>query len=108
MGMSVGMVGVGGEERDFGFFGREGKSLPVSLLWYLYLGDVVCESKPRHLESSYSLFSLLRPAIKVLERLILPFLTIHLNLAETQHGFRKHRSATPCPIAAYSLGDIMF
>ena len=50
--------------------------------------------KVHHSGSSYCLISLLCPAIEVRKRLILPLLTIHLNLSETQHGFRKHGSMT--------------
>ena len=32
--------------------------------------------------------------INVMERLIFPFRTVDLNLEETQHSFRKHRSTT--------------
>ena len=50
--------------------------------------------KPRHLGASYRPISLLSPAAKVLERLILPQLTHHLTLADSQHGFRSTRSTT--------------
>ena len=38
--------------------------------------------------ASYRPISLLCPAVKILERLVLPYLTSHLDLADTQHGFR--------------------
>ena len=38
--------------------------------------------------------SLLCPSIKVLERLVLPYLNLHLSLFDTHHGFRKQRSTT--------------
>jgi hypothetical protein len=41
---------------------------------------------------SYRPISLLSPAIKILERLLLPTLTISLQAALTQHGFRMDRS----------------
>ena len=47
-----------------------------------------------HLGSSFRPISLFGPANKVVERLFLPFLTIHPYLAETQYSFRKHRSTT--------------
>ena len=50
--------------------------------------------KPRDLGTSYRPISLLPPAVKVLERLLLPQLTFHLPLAESQHGFRSQRSTT--------------
>ena len=43
--------------------------------------------KPRPLGTSYWSISLLCFAIKVLERLLLPYLNLHLNLSDTQHGF---------------------
>ena len=42
--------------------------------------------------NSYRPVSLLCPAIKVLERLILPSLTEHLQVPEIQHGFRSDHS----------------
>ena len=42
---------------------------------------------------SYRPISLLCPASKVLERLILPYLSV-LELSESQHGFRPQRSPT--------------
>ena len=50
--------------------------------------------KPRHLGTSFRPISLLCPGIKVLERLLLPLLSHHLTLADTQHGFRQQRSTT--------------
>ena len=41
---------------------------------------------------SYRPISLLPPAAKVLEKLLLPYLQEHLNLADHQHGFRSSRS----------------
>ena len=43
---------------------------------------------------SYRPISLLSPAAKILEALILPFLSRAVNLANHQHGFRKGRSTT--------------
>ncbi len=48
--------------------------------------------KPADKGSSYRPVSLLSPAIKILEALILPALTEAINLADHQHGFRKGRS----------------
>ena len=42
--------------------------------------------------NSYRPVSLLCPAIKILERLILPTLTEHLNVPDIQHGFRSEHS----------------
>ena len=50
--------------------------------------------KPPSSSTSYRPISLLCPAAKVLERLILPYLNDHLNLSSTQHGFRSSRSTT--------------
>ena len=50
--------------------------------------------KPPSSSSSYRPISLLCPAAKVLERLILPYLKSHLALAPTPHGFRELHSTT--------------
>jgi len=42
--------------------------------------------------NSYRPVSLLCPAIKILERLILPTMTEHLPIPDFQHGFRKNHS----------------
>ena len=47
--------------------------------------------KPKDLATSYRPISLLSPAAKVLERLILPRMAA-LDLRESQHGFRRGRS----------------
>ncbi len=48
--------------------------------------------KQSNLGPSYRPVSLLSPAIKTLEALLLPFLTEAVQLADHQHGFRKGRS----------------
>ena len=48
--------------------------------------------KPAEESTSYRPVSLLCPAIKILERLILPTLTEHLPIPDHQHGFRKQHS----------------
>ena len=50
--------------------------------------------KPPSLSSSYRPISLLCPAVKVLERLLLPHITASLQLADSQHGFRPLHSTT--------------
>ena len=50
--------------------------------------------KPASSSTSYRPISILSPAIKVLERLLLPLITPHLPLAPHQHGFRPARSTT--------------
>ena len=50
--------------------------------------------KPKGQGSSYKPISLLCPASKVLERLMLQFITPHIHLSDTQHGFRAGRSTT--------------
>ena len=57
--------------------------------------------KPLSDSSSYRPISLLSPAVKVLERLLLPALTAVIPLADTQHGFRPLHSTTTAllPIA---------
>ena len=51
-------------------------------------------NKPVGLGTSYRPISLLCPAAKVLERLLLPELNSYLPLASTQHGYRSGRSTT--------------
>ena len=48
--------------------------------------------KPANKGSSYRPVSLLSPPAKILEALILPYLTDSIELADHQHGFRKGRS----------------
>ena len=48
--------------------------------------------KPLDQGLSYRPISLLCPEIKVLERLLIPFLTTNFHLNPTQHGFRPQRS----------------
>ena len=50
--------------------------------------------KPKEQGTSYRPISLLCPASKVLERLMLNRILPHIHLADTQHGFRKGRSTT--------------
>ena len=50
--------------------------------------------KPADTGSSYRPISLLSPAAKILEALVLPYLTAAVKLADHQHGFRKGHSTT--------------
>ena len=50
--------------------------------------------KPSDQGTSYRPVSLLSPAIKILEALLLPIINAAVNLADHQHGFRKNRSTT--------------
>ena len=50
--------------------------------------------KPKEQEASYRPISLLCPAPKLLERLMLPLMIPHIHLADTQHGFRVESSTT--------------
>lgn len=50
--------------------------------------------KPPALSTSYRPISLLCPAVKVLERLVLPLLTAATTLNDSQHGFRPLHSTT--------------
>ena len=50
--------------------------------------------KPSDIGSSYRPISLLSPAAKILEALVLPYLTATIKLASHQHGFRKGHSTT--------------
>ena len=49
-------------------------------------------NKPSNISDSYRPVSLLCPAIKILERLLLPTLTDNLEVPVFQHGFRKNHS----------------
>ena len=53
---------------------------------------VLKPGKPPHKSTLYRPISLLYPAVKVLERLLLPALNEHLAPANHQHGFRRQRS----------------
>ena len=55
---------------------------------------VLKPGKPANKGTSYRPISLLCPAVKVLERLLLPTLKEHLTPSSTQHGFRSQRSTT--------------
>jgi hypothetical protein len=57
--------------------------------------------KPANLSTGYRPISLLSPAVKVLERLLLPYITESLPCAPTQHGYRPlHSTVTALlPIA---------
>ena len=51
--------------------------------------------KPAEESTSYRPVSLLCPAIKIMERVLLPTLTTHLPIPDIQHGFRsKHSTVT--------------
>ena len=50
--------------------------------------------KPANLGTSYRPVSLLSPAVKIFESILLPHVTASINLADHQHGFRKGRSTT--------------
>ena len=58
--------------------------------------------KQSNLGPSYRPVSLLSPAIKILEALLLPYVTEAVQLADHQHGFRKGRSTCT---ALYSIID---
>ena len=49
-------------------------------------------NKPSEDSGSYRPVSLLYPAIKILERIILPTLTENLPVPDIQHGFRSQHS----------------
>ena len=53
---------------------------------------VLKPGKAPHISTSYRPISLLCPAVKVLERLLLPTLNEHLVPNSHQHGFRRQRS----------------
>ena len=58
--------------------------------------------KPRNAGGSYRPISLLSPAVKILERLVLPELTLALGTRSSQHGFKPHHSTVSAllPVAA--------
>ena len=61
------------------------------------MATIIClpkPGKPIDQSTSYRPISLLCPASKVLERLLLPLLKEHLPVAEHQHGFCQGRSTT--------------
>ena len=58
--------------------------------------------KPVSDSASYRPISLLSPAAKILESLLLPLLAPHLPLKEHQHGFCKGRSTTTALLDLYS------
>ena len=63
----------------------------------MYLVDEHCHphvkpKKPAEDSTSYRPVSLLCPAVKILEQLILPTLTKHLPIPAHQHGFRAKHS----------------
>ena len=51
-------------------------------------------NKPPSLSTSYRPISLLSPSIKILERLLLPFLNASLPSSSSQHGFKAAHSCT--------------
>ena len=51
-------------------------------------------NKPAYIGSSHRPISLLSPAAKILEAVLIPSITEAVNLADHQHGFRKGRSTT--------------
>ena len=53
--------------------------------------------KDSSLGTSYRAISLLCPANKVLDALILPSINVFLSPAKDQHGFRPRHSTTPAP-----------
>ena len=59
-----------------------------------FLSPASRAGKPADKGVSYRPISLLSPAVKILERLLLPSLTAAFQLADHQHGFRRHRSTT--------------
>ena len=65
----------------------------IPAIWKTYtIIRLLKPKKPSDESSSYRPVSLLCPAIKILERLILPSLTEHLPVPDIQHGFRQHHS----------------
>jgi hypothetical protein len=57
--------------------------------------------KPTNIRTSYRPISLLSPVIKILEKLLLPYLTESLPCAKTQHAYRPFHSTVTAllPIA---------
>jgi hypothetical protein len=62
--------------------------------------------KPLTVSTSYRPISLLSPVVKILERLLLPFINPpSLPLSSTQHGFRPFRSTTSCLFPLVKAAD---
>ena len=71
------------------------KHCRIPSIWKM--ATIIClpkPGKPIDQGTSYRPISLLCPASKVLERLLLPSLQANLPVTEHQHGFRQHRSTT--------------
>ena len=88
-------LGPGGIQYLTHLFNHSLNSASIPDIWkQAHIIPIPKPDKPRNLSSSYRPISLLCPAAKVLERLLLPQLTHHLSVSETQHGFRSSRSTT--------------
>ncbi|KAF2349810.1 Reverse transcriptase domain [Trinorchestia longiramus] len=67
----------------------------IPSIWKTAINITIPEpGKPPSLSSSYRPISLIYPAVKVLERLLLPHLTGAIPLSDSQHGFRPLHSTT--------------
>ena len=70
-------------------------SSDIPAIWKMaYVIFIPKTGKPIHEGTSYRPISLLSPAAKIAEKLLLPYLQEHLPSAEQQHGFRSSRSTT--------------
>ena len=71
-------------------------SLDTSTILAIWKSSIIVPllkpKKPPEVSTSYRPVSLLCPAIKILERLLLPSLIDHLPVPDIQHGFRARRS----------------
>jgi hypothetical protein len=71
------------------------KDAVILAIWKVALILLVPKpEKPTDQGSSFKPISLLSPAIKILERLLLSAVTSFLQAAPSQHGFRQNRSTT--------------
>ena len=67
----------------------------IPAIWkHAIILPILKPGKPKDQGSSYRPISILCPASKILEKLILARIAPHLTLADTQHGFRAGRSTT--------------
>ncbi len=68
--------------------GQLSRSICRSILIYLFI-PLLKPGKPANKGPSYCPMSLLSPAVKILDALLLPAISEVVQLADHQHGFRK-------------------
>jgi hypothetical protein len=76
----------------------------IPAIWKrVFVLPVLKPGKPANQGSSYRPISLPCPAIKILERLLLPSLSAAFTLSPSQHGFRPDRSTTTALLPLVSI-----